>query len=117
MSVINALGSAMGRLLMTMFNTVVYPFMCVLHELLPKSPFQSYIQSLKSGEWEAFLMAINYFVPIGAFIGALELWVAAMFIWYLWRWIANTDFSFIFNEEFRKSVKGFFKSIVKILAK
>lgn len=53
-----------------------------LLNLLPSSPFQWVVAPLQSwlGVW-------NYFLPISEMVGEMELFVMAVSVWYLVRWI------------------------------
>ncbi len=77
------------------FSLLYAPLIKFLQTVLPVSPFRTY---LKAGEgFKGLMAAINYFVPVSTFIGILEVWVTAMFLYYLYHglisriWEANAD--------------------------
>lgn len=78
-----------------MFNTIVNwflgvfeDFLGVVLDVLPTSPFTSYIEALNS---LPYLQYLNWFVPVGQIIAVGELWLVAVGLFYLYsivmRWI------------------------------
>lgn len=62
------------------------------------------------------MSAINYFVPISQFLAILEVWVAAIFLWYLWRWITNISLYKGYLEKIGKGFITLLKSLALFLA-
>lgn len=60
----------------------------MLYDVLPTSPFQPYIQSMKNLPYLGYL---NWFIPVGACVTVLEVWLSAILVFYLYsiilRWI------------------------------
>lgn len=52
-------------------------------DLLPQSPFIGLDSSIIS-EWLGY---INYFIPVGQMMSIFALWLSAVGLWYLYRWI------------------------------
>ena len=59
-------------------------------ELFPASPF-TILDELSSSEVYEWLRMVNWFVPIGTFVGILEAWLTCVAVYYAYqivlRWI------------------------------
>ena len=59
-------------------------------ELFPASPF-TILDELSSSEIYEWLRMVNWFVPIGTFVGILEAWLTCVAVYYAYqivlRWI------------------------------
>lgn len=66
--------SQIGDLLGEMFEKIL--------SILPDSPFQA-LSSIP--EVQEVLGYVNYFVPISFFLSVLQLWLAAIGVFYLWQ--------------------------------
>ena len=59
-------------------------------ELFPSSPF-TILDELSSSEVYEWLRMVNWFVPIGTFVGILEAWLTCVAVYYAYqivlRWI------------------------------
>ena len=87
------------------------PLKTLLTSVLPHSPFQSYLKS--SSDFEGILKAVNYFVPVGTFVAILQLWVTAMFLWYLYHGLVMR----IWQAKDSKSLKEVGSFLLKIFKK
>jgi len=67
---------------------IIEKFLGWVLELLPLSPFTKFIDALES---VPFLAHLNYFIPIGTFVGIGQAWLIAIGLFYLYsiilRWI------------------------------
>lgn len=117
---VNSVGSfggfdAVVGLMLSAYNFIILPIVNFLCSVLPRSPFQSYIQN--ASDWSGGVMsAINYFLPISQFLAILEVWVAAIFLWYLWRWITNISLYKGYLEKIGKGFITLLKSLALFLA-
>ncbi len=94
------------------FNSNFFdPLKTFLTSVLPHSPFQSYLQS--SNDFNGILKAVNYFVPISAFVAILQVWVTSMFLWYLYHGLIMK----IWTAKDSKSLKEVGSFLLKILKK
>lgn len=64
--------------------------------LLPESPFTMILDSLApSGEIADWLGVVNWFVPIYSFVAILEVWLAAVAVYYVYqavlRWLGAIE--------------------------
>lgn len=53
--------------------------------LLPDSPFQSLVLGLE--KYEEIMGMVNYVVPVGTMLNILTIYLGAVGIWYIYRWI------------------------------
>ena len=53
-------------------------------QFLPDSPFTAFIESIEETPWLGYL---NWFVPVGTFVGIGTLWVAAIIVFYVYQMI------------------------------
>lgn len=87
------------------------PLKTILTTVLPHSPFQSYLKA--SNDFNGILKAVNYFVPINAFVAILQVWVTAMFLYYLYHGLISK----IWEARDSKSIKEVGAFLLKILKK
>lgn len=93
------------------------PLIALLERVLPTSPFRAYLQGYENGQ-SGLLSAVNYFVPIGTFIAITEVWVTAMFLYYLYHgliakiWLANDKENLKERASFIGKIIGVFKKLV-----
>lgn len=68
--------------------TLFENFSDALQKVLPTSPFRPYIEQFQNLPYVSWL---NWFIPVGDIVGVLELWLAAITIFYVYsivlRWI------------------------------
>lgn len=76
-----------------MFDTLsdaLVDFAVSVIELFPASPF-TILDELSSSEVYEWLRMVNWFVPIGTFVGILEAWLTCVAVYYVYqivlRWI------------------------------
>lgn len=55
-----------------------------LINLLPKSPFDSFISYLRSDDIQSFLQMLNWFVPVSEILTFLQLYLIAVVGYYTW---------------------------------
>lgn len=76
-----------------MFDTLsdaLVDFAVSVIELFPASPF-TILDELSNSEVYEWLRMVNWFVPIGTFVGIFEAWLSGVAIYYIYqivlRWI------------------------------
>ena len=73
---------------MDTFTSLVDKFANSLYNLLPTSPFRSYINKLASLN---FLPYLNWFVPVGTLVAIATAWISVIGLYYLYqlllRWV------------------------------
>lgn len=71
-----------------LINTLISAFASVVSaviNLLPETPFNwSFVQTVFDNQ---YLKLINYFIPFDFIITFMEIYLMAVAIWYLWRWV------------------------------
>ena len=105
----------MGSLVDFFNKNFFHPLIAFLERVLPTSPFRAYLQGYENGS-SGLLAAINYFVPIGTFIAIAEVWVTAMFLYYLYHGLIQK----IWNSNDKENLKSkatFIGKIVGVLKK
>ena len=86
-----------------------------LMKVLPTSPFRDYLQGYEDGQ-SGLLSAINYFVPISTFIAITEVWVTAMFLFYLYHGLIDKIWHSGDKENLKEKAK-FFGGIFNVVKK
>lgn len=93
------------------FNVKFFnPLIAFLEKVLPTSPFRAYLQGYEDGQ-SGLLSAVNYFVPIGTFIAIAEVWVTAMFLYYLYHGLIQK----IWQSNDKKDLKERAKFITNVI--
>lgn len=71
-------------------NDALVSFAVSVIELFPASPF-SVLDELSNSQVYEWLRMLNWFIPIGTFVGILEAWLTGIAVYYVYqivlRWI------------------------------
>lgn len=70
------------KILQGILNFIAWVVNSVI-SLLPQSPFLN----VSSGVIDDWLGYVNYFVPVGQIMAVFTLWLSAITMWYLYRWV------------------------------
>lgn len=69
------------------FLDVIYAMLQGILMVLPNSPIQSAEIDLNDSPFANVMSYINYFVPVGPMLAILTVYLTAVGIWYISRWI------------------------------
>lgn len=70
----------------TLYQIIILPVAILLCKILPRSPFRSYLENPPASAVQ-WMKVISYFVPVESFIIITTVWLNAMMLWYIVRWI------------------------------
>lgn len=70
------------------FLEIIKKFGAIILSALPTSPFDKYLDQLAGLDYLGYL---NWFIPVGAFVGILVTWTTAVGVFYIYsiimRWV------------------------------